>query len=78
MTALSISGPSMLRGVASYSRKQLDELTEWVRRPQIGASGLVWARVEADGTVRSSVDKYYTADDLAEYCPYDGSRMPAI
>ena len=51
-------------GCAVYTRKQLDELTEFVRRPQIGAKGLVYARVEADGSVKSSVDKFYSADDL--------------
>lgn len=51
-------------GCAVYTRKQLDELTEFVRRPQIGAKGLVYARVEADGSVKSSVDKFYGADDL--------------
>ena len=51
-------------GCASYTRKQLDELTEFVKRPQIGAKGLVYARVEADGSVKSSVDKFYSSDDL--------------
>ena len=49
---------------ASYTRKQLDQLTEYVKRPQIGAKGMVYARVEADGTVKSSVDKFYTQDVL--------------
>lgn len=51
-------------GCASYSRKQIDELTEWVRRPQIGAKGLVYVRYESDGSVKSSVDKFYSPDDL--------------
>ncbi len=51
-------------GAASYTRKQLDALTEYVKRPQIGAKGMVYARVEADGKVKSSVDKFYTQDDL--------------
>jgi len=51
-------------GCGGYSRKQLDELTDFVRRPQIGAKGLVWARVDADGTMKSSADKYFSADDL--------------
>ncbi|MBP6284683.1 MAG: aspartate--tRNA ligase, partial [Paludibacteraceae bacterium] len=50
---------------ASYTRKQLDELTDFVKRPQIGAKGLVYIRCEADGTYKSSVDKFYSADDLA-------------
>lgn len=51
-------------GAASYTRKQLDQLTEFVKRPQIGAKGMVYARVEADGTVKSSVDKFYSQDVL--------------
>lgn len=50
------------KGAASYTRKQLDALTEFVKRPQIGAKGMVYARVEADGSVKSSVDKFYTQD----------------
>lgn len=52
------------KGAASYTRKQLDELTDFVKRPQIGATGLVYARVQEDGTVKSSVDKFYTVEDL--------------
>ncbi len=51
-------------GAASYTRKQLDALTDYVKRPQIGAKGMVYARVEADGKVKSSVDKFYSQDDL--------------
>ncbi|WP_455103298.1 aspartate--tRNA ligase [Phocaeicola abscessus] len=51
-------------GAASYTRKQLDALTEYVKKPQIGAKGMVYARVEADGTVRSSIDKFYAQDVL--------------
>jgi aspartyl-tRNA synthetase len=47
------------KGCASYTRKQLDELTDFVKRPQIGATGLVYARVNEDGSVKSSVDKFY-------------------
>ncbi len=54
-------------GCASYSRKQLDELTEWVRRPQIGAKGLVYVRYDTDGSVKSSVDKYYASDELKSW-----------
>lgn len=53
-------------GAAHYTRKQLDALTEFVKRPQIGAKGMVYARVEADGTVKSSVDKFYTQEILQE------------
>ncbi|MCX6244600.1 MAG: aspartate--tRNA ligase [Bacteroidetes bacterium] len=58
-------------GCSEYSRKQLDELTDWVKRPQVGASGLVSIRFGADGTLKSSVDKFYTPEDLkiiAEKC----------
>jgi aspartyl-tRNA synthetase len=51
-------------GCADYTRKQIDELTEWVKRPQIGAKGLVYIRVNADGSIKSSVDKFYTEEDL--------------
>lgn len=53
-------------GAAGYTRKQLDALTEFVKRPQIGAKGMVYARVEADGNVKSSVDKFYSQEKLQE------------
>ncbi|MFV0546405.1 MAG: aspartate--tRNA ligase [Bacteroides sp.] len=53
-------------GAASYTRKQLDALTDFVKRPQIGAKGMVYARVEADGTVKSSVDKFYSQEVLQQ------------
>lgn len=59
-TILAINAP----GCAAYTRKQLDELTEFVKRPQIGASGLIYCRVEADGSLKSSVDKFYSPEDL--------------
>ena len=52
------------KGAASYTRKQLDALTEFVKRPQIGAKGMVYARIENDGTVKSSIDKFYTQEVL--------------
>ena len=52
------------KGAAHYSRKQIDQLTDFVKKPQIGAKGLVYARVESDGSVKSSVDKFYTQDVL--------------
>lgn len=55
------------KGAAEYTRKQLDELTEFVKRPQIGATGLVYARYNADGTIKSSVDKFYTEEDLKKW-----------
>ncbi len=54
------------KGAATYTRKQLDALTDFVRRPQIGAKGMVYARVEVDGTVKSSVDKFYTQEVLQQ------------
>ncbi|WP_295729605.1 aspartate--tRNA ligase [uncultured Muribaculum sp.] len=53
-------------GAAHYTRKQLDQLTEFVKRPQIGAKGMVYARVEADGNVKSSVDKFYSQEVLQQ------------
>ncbi|MBR3022656.1 MAG: aspartate--tRNA ligase [Bacteroidaceae bacterium] len=54
------------KGAATYTRKQIDALTDYVRRPQVGAKGMVYARVEADGTVKSSVDKFYTQEVLQQ------------
>ena len=64
-------GAICAEGCASYTRKQIDELTEFVKRPQIGAKGLVWVKVEADGSFKSSVGKFYGDEDLkawAERC----------
>ena len=55
------------KGAAEYTRKQLDELTDFVKRPQIGATGLVYARYNADGTIKSSVDKFYNEAELAKW-----------
>lgn len=52
------------KGCSDYSRKQLDELTDYVKRPQVGAKGLVYVQYRTDGTIKSSVDKFYSADDL--------------
>ena len=54
------------KGCATYTRKQLDQLTDFVRRPQVGAKGMVYARIEEDGSVKSSVDKFYGQDVLQE------------
>ncbi len=51
-------------GCAGYTRKQIDALTEYVKRPQVGAKGLVWIRMDEQGNLKSSVDKFYSADDL--------------
>ena len=58
-------GAICVPGAAEYTRKQIDELTEWVKRPQVGAKGLIYIRVNADGSFKSSIDKFYTPDDLA-------------
>jgi aspartyl-tRNA synthetase len=55
------------KGAADYTRKQLDELTDFIKRPQIGATGLVYARYNTDGTIKSSVDKFYTEEDLKKW-----------
>jgi aspartyl-tRNA synthetase len=55
------------QGCAEYTRKQLDELTEFVKRPQIGAKGLVYVQYKLDGTFKSSVDKFYSAEDLKQW-----------
>ena len=55
------------KGAATYTRKQLDELTEFVKRPQIGAKGLVYARVNEDGSIKSSVDKFYNEEHLKDW-----------
>ena len=64
-------GAIAVPGCAEYTRKQLDELTEWVKRPQVGAKGLVYIKLAADGSIKSSVDKFYTPEQLkavAETC----------
>ena len=67
-------GGIVVPGCAGYSRKQLNELTDFVKRPQIGAKGLVYIKYNADGTVKSSVDKFYSADTLAEVKKVTGAN----
>jgi aspartyl-tRNA synthetase len=55
------------KGCAEYTRKQIDELTDFVKRPQIGATGLIYFRHNADGTLKSSVDKFYNEEDLKQW-----------
>ena len=55
-------------GCSSYSRKQINELTDFVKRPQVGASGLIWLKVEEDGSIKSSIDKFYSAEILEQLC----------
>ncbi|MFO7574090.1 MAG: aspartate--tRNA ligase [Bacteroidales bacterium] len=67
-------GAIACRGASQYTRKQTDELTEFVKRPQIGAKGLVWIKQDADGTFRSSVDKFYDSSDLAAIAAATGAN----
>ena len=64
----------VVEGCADYSRKQTDELTEWVKRPQIGGSGLVYIKHNTDGTFKSSVDKFYTPEDLEKIAGKMGAK----
>jgi aspartyl-tRNA synthetase len=65
-------------GGASYTRKEIDALIDWVKRPQIGASGMVYCRVEQDGTYKSSVDKFYDQEDLAKWVEVTGAQKGDI
>jgi len=61
-------------GCANYTRKELDALTDFVRRPQIGAKGMVYVRYEADGSLKSSVDKFYQSEDLKVWVERLGAK----
>lgn len=61
------------KGAGEYTRKQLDEITNWVKRPQIGAKGLVYVKCNADGTFKSSVDKFYSQEDLKTWAEKMGA-----
>lgn len=61
-------------GAAVYTRKELDALTDWVKRPQVGATGLVYARYEANGSLKSSVDKFYDQEDLQKWAEITGAK----
>lgn len=61
-------------GAANFTRKEIDRLIDWVKRPQIGANGLVWVKYNPDGSFKSSVDKFYTADDLATWAEATGAQ----
>ena len=67
-------GAIAVPGCAEYTRKQLDELTEWVKRPQVGAKGLVYVKLNPDGSVKSSVDKFYSPDKLHGIAAECGAR----
>jgi len=62
-------------GAAEYTRKQLDELTEWVKRPQIGMTGVVYIKCNADGTYKSSVDKFFDEEKLKELSGFCGAKQ---
>jgi len=61
-------------GCANYTRKEIDALIEWVKRPQIGASGMVYVKCEADGTYKSSVDKFYDQEDLKKWAAITNAK----
>lgn len=63
-----------VEGAAEFTRKQLDELTDWVKRPQIGAKGLVYMRYNSDGTFKSSVDKFYDTEELEKWASQTGMK----
>ena len=61
-------------GCSEYTRKQLDALTDWVKRPQIGAKGLVYLKFNTDGTIKSSVDKFYSLEELQKWVEVFGAK----
>lgn len=63
-----------VEGCADYTRKQIDELVDWVKRPQIGASGMVWVKFQNDGVKTSSVNKFYNEEDLAKIIEKFGAK----
>lgn len=67
-------GAVVAEGCAVYTRKQIDELTEFVKRPQVGAKGLVWIRLEAEGGIKSSIDKFFDADTLRSWAERCGAK----
>ncbi|MDE6410472.1 MAG: aspartate--tRNA ligase [Muribaculaceae bacterium] len=64
----------LAEGCASWSRKQIDELTEFVKRPQVGAKGLIWVKFEPDGSIKSSVGKFYTPEQLQKWGEKAGAK----
>ncbi len=67
-------GAICAKGAATYTRKEIDKLTDFVKRPQIGAKGLIYVRCEADGVYKSSVDKFYNQDDLKKWAERCGAE----
>ncbi|MBD8018801.1 aspartate--tRNA ligase [Kaistella pullorum] len=63
-----------VEGAADYTRKQIDELIDWVKRPQIGASGMIWVKYQNDGVITSSVNKFYNEDDLKKIAGKFGAK----
>ncbi len=61
-------------GAASYTRKEIDALVDWVRRPQVGAKGMVYVKCNEDGSFKSSVDKFYDQNDLAKWADVTGAK----
>jgi aspartyl-tRNA synthetase len=61
-------------GCATYTRKEIDALIDWVKRPQVGATGMVYVKCEEDGTYKSSVDKFYDQEDLAKWAEITGAK----
>ena len=61
-------------GCATYTRKEIDNLIDWVKRPQVGASGMVYAKYEMDGSIKSSVDKFYDQEDLKKWATITGAK----
>ena len=61
-------------GAASYTRKEIDKLIDWVKRPQVGAKGMVYVKCNEDGSYKSSVDKFYDQDDLAKWAEVTGAK----
>tara|TARA_B100000787_G_scaffold111876_1_gene83260 strand:+ start:1410 stop:3164 length:1755 start_codon:yes stop_codon:yes gene_type:complete len=62
-------------GGAAYTRKEIDKLVDWVRRPQVGALGMVYVKCNEDGSYKSSVDKFYNQDDLAKWAGVTGAKV---
>ena len=71
-------GAIAVLGGAEYTRKQIDELTEWVKRPQVGAKGLIYIKLNADGSVKSSIDKFYTPDELKAIAEAEAYHGPSL
>jgi len=61
-------------GAASYTRKEIDQLIDWMRRPQIGAKGMVYVKYNEDGSFKSSVDKFYNQEDFTKWAKHTGAK----